>query len=248
MAIADIVKPGDKIDINFLHQNNGKIYKSGVFDFLSDNEIELNMPTDEGKMVMFNIGFECQFYFYTSKGLYTCEAVITNRYKRDNFYLLSARIKNGLKKFQRREFFRLDCMIDFAYYKISKEVAELETTEELFEEIANPDYIELKSLARTKDISGGGIRFNVMEPLEIASKILIVIRLSNNKVDHMFYLVTNIIACDPVEKMHGFWVARGKFEFKNIKDRDLIIRYVFEEDRMNRKKVNGENEKKYFSC
>lgn len=239
MAIADYVKPGDKIDINFLHQNNGKTYKSSVFDFLSDNELEIGMPTDSGKMVMFNIGFECQFYFYTSRGLYTCEAVITNRYKKENFYLLSVKIKTGLKKFQRREYFRLECMIDFMYYKISNEVAELETTEELFEEIANPDYIEQKRLARTRDLSGGGIRFTTMESLEVGSKILIVIRLANDKIDHMFYLVSDIIACDPVEKVPELYVVRAKFEFKNIKDRDLIIRYVFEEDRMNRKRENG---------
>ena len=239
MAISDFVKPGDKIDINFLHQNNGKTYKSGVFDFLSDNEIEISMPTEAGRMVMFNVGFECQFYFYTSKGLYTCEAVITNRYKRDNFYLLSAKIKTGLKKFQRREYFRFDCMLDFTYYSISKEVAALETTEDLFEEIVNPEYIEKKRLARTVDLSGGGMKFTTMEELEVGSKILIMIRLSNDRVDQMFYLVTDIIACDPVKEMQGLWRARGKFEFKNIKDRDLIIRYVFEEDRMKRKRENG---------
>lgn len=239
MAISDYVKPGDKIDINFLHQNNGKTYKSSVFDFLGDNELEIGMPTDGGRMVMFNIGFECQFYFYTSKGLFTCEAVITNRYKKDNFYLLSAKIKTGLKKFQRREFFRLECMLDFAYYKISNEVAALETTEELFEEIVNPEYLDKKQLARTKDISGGGMRFTTMEAIEVGSKILAVIRLSNDKLDHMFYLVADVVGCDPVEKVPDLWVARVKFEFKNIKDRDLIIRYVFEEDRMNRKKENG---------
>ena len=239
MAIADYVKPGDKIDINFLHQNNGKTYKSSVFDFLGDHELEISMPTESGKMVMFNIGFECQFYFYTTKGLYTCEAVITNRYKRDNFYLLSAKMKTGLKKFQRREYFRLDCTLDFAFYKISNEVAALETTEDLFEEITNPEYVDKKFLARTKDLSGGGMRFTTMESVDVGSKILTMIRLSNDKIDHMFYLVSTIIACDPVEKMPDLWIVRTKFEFKNIKDRDLIIRYVFEEDRMNRKREKG---------
>jgi len=206
MGISAYITPGDKVDINFLHQNNGKTYKSSLFDFLSENEIEIAMPTDEGRMVMFNVGFECQFYFYTSRGLYTCETVITNRYKKDNFYLLSARIKTPLKKFQRREYFRLECLIDFAYYKIPNEVAELETTEDLFEVIADPAYIEHKKLARTKDLSGGGIRFTAMEDLEIGSKVLIVIRLSNNKVDHMFYLVTDIIACEPIKDMPELWV------------------------------------------
>lgn len=239
MAIADYVKPGDKIDINFLHQNSGKTYKSSVFDFLGENELEIGMPTDGGRMVMFNIGFECQFYFYTTKGLFTCEAVITNRYKKDNFYLLSAKIKTGLKKFQRREFYRLECMLDFSFYEISKEVASLETTEELFEEIVNPEYIDKKHLGTTKDLSGGGMRFTTMNPVEEGSKILVVIRLANEKVDQMFYIVADVIACDPVEKMPGLWVVRTKFEFKNKKDRDLIIRYVFEEDRMNRKREMG---------
>ncbi len=239
MAIADYIKPGDKIDINFLHQNNGKTYKSSVFDFITDNELEIGMPTSEGKMVMFNIGFECQFYFYTSKGLYTCEAVITNRYKKDNFYLLSAKLKTGLKKFQRREFYRLDCLLDFVYYEISNEVAKMETTEDLFEEITNPDYIEKKKYARTKDLSGGGMRFSGMEQLEIGTKILIVIRLANDRVDHTFYLVSNVIACERDKNMPELWITRVNFKFKDIKDRDLIIRYVFEEDRMNRKRENG---------
>jgi len=240
MGIADFVKPGDKIDISYLHQNNGKVYKSGVFDYLGDYELEITMPTDEGKMVMFHIGFECQFYFYTAKGLYTCEAVITNRYKRDNFFLLSAKIKSPLKKYQRREYYRLECAIDFAYYKIPNEVANLETTEDLFEAIADPAYIELKQLARTRDLSGGGLRFTTMEEIKPGEKVLIVLRLANEKMDHMFYLVTDMIACDPIEKAPGLWLARGKFEFKNPKERDLIIRFVFEEDRKKRKRESGE--------
>lgn len=235
----ELVKPGDKIDICYLHQNNGKTYKSSVFDILSDTELEIGMPTDEGKMVLFQVGFACQFYFYTNKGLFTCETVIKNRYKKDNFYILLVKITSGLKKYQRREFYRVNCSVDFAYYKIPDKVAELETTEDLFEEIANPDYIEHKKLARTRDISGGGIKFTAIEELEVGSKLLMVIRLTNDKVDHMFYLVAEIIECLPVENVQDRWVVRAKWHFKNIKDRDLIVRYVFEEDRMIRKKENG---------
>ena len=138
------VKPGDKIDINYLHQNNGKTYKSSVFDIINDTELEITMPTDEGKMILLQTGFECQFYFYTGKGLFTCEAVITGRAKKDNFYILSAKIKTGLKKFQRRDYYRVNTLIDFGFYKITDEVAELETTEDLFEEIADPKYLGLK--------------------------------------------------------------------------------------------------------
>lgn len=238
--IGNIVKPGDKIDIKYLHQDNDKIYMSGVFDIISEDEIEITIPTYEGKMVLFHNGFEFEFFFYTARGMYTCEAVVTDRYKRDNFYLLAVELTSPLKKFQRREFYRLECTLDFSYYKIPKEVAELETTEDLFEVIADPVYIEQKKLGRTKDLSGGGCRFLATETLEVGSNILMVIRLANDKVDHTFYLVMEIIACDAIKELDDRWLVRGRFDFKNKKERDLIIRYVFEEDRMLRKKEIGE--------
>jgi len=237
---AVLISPGDKIDITFLHHNNGKVYKSSVFDILDDNELEIGMPTDEGKMVLFQVGFECQFYIYTYKGLYTCQAAITGRYKKDNFYLLSTKIISPLKKYQRRDYFRVECEMEFSYYHIPIEVAKLETTEELFEEIADPKYLVEKRYARTRDLSGGGMRFSSEEKIEVGERVLTVLRLSNEKVDQTFYLVSEVISCDLDESVHGRWVIRVKWIFKDYKDQDHIIRFVFEEDRMNRKRKNWE--------
>ena len=92
MAITDFARPGDKIDITYLHQNNGKVYKSSVFDFLGENVMEIGMPTEGGKMVLFQVGFECSMFFYTQKGMYTCEAKVLDRYKKDGFYMMSVKI------------------------------------------------------------------------------------------------------------------------------------------------------------
>lgn len=235
----NVIKPGDKIDIKHLHQNNQKVYKSSVFDIMDDGMIEITIPTDQGKMILFQNGTELQFYFYSGKGIYTCEASIVDRYKRGSFLLFLVTLTTPVKKFQRREYFRLNCLIDFSYFKITDEVAELETAEDLFDEICKPEYFVEKRLARTKDLSGGGIRFIASEPLEIGTKLLSLLPLSNSKVDRMFYLVTDVISCVPVENMQDRWIVRGKFLFKNLKERDLIVQYVFEEDRMLRKKENG---------
>lgn len=235
----EVVTPGDKIDINFLHQNNGKTYKSSVMDILNEREMEITMPTDEGKMVLFQVGLGLQLFFYTQKGLFTCDAVVTGRSKKDNFFILTIKIMSALKKFQRRDFYRVASSVDFTYYKITDEVAALETTEDLFEEIANPEYLAEKMVAHTRDISGGGMKFTSNEKLEAGSHILAVIRLANTKMDQMFYLVANIIECVPVEHVHDKWIVRSKWLLKNPKDRDAIVRYVFEEDRMLRRKENG---------
>ena len=234
-----VIKPGDKIDIKHLHQNNQNTYMSGVYDVLEANKIEISIPTFDGKMILFPNGTEFQFYFYSAKSIYTCEAVVLDRYKRGNFLLLLVQLTTPVKKFQRREFYRLECLIDFAYYKITNEIAKLETTEDLLDEISKPDYYAEQRLARTKDLSGGGARFITSEPLDIGTKLLVVLPLSNSKVDRKFYLVTEIVSCEPVENMKGRWIVRGRFEYKNKKERDMIVQYVFEEDRMLRKKENG---------
>ncbi len=237
--ISEIIRPGDKIDITFLHQKNGKVYKSSVFDFLSPTEIEIGMPTEGGKMVLFQTGFECQFFFYTQKGMFTCDMVIKERYKKDNFYMLSARMISPLKKYQRRDYFRVDCSLDFYYYAVPKEVAELPTTEDVFEVISDLEYMEKVRFAHTMDLSGGGIRFTANEDIEIGSYIVSVIRLTNEKVDKTFYLVTQIIACDRMKDAPEKRVVRARFLYKDPRDRELVIRYVFEEDRCIRKKENG---------
>ena len=234
-----IIKPGDKIDIKHLHQNNQNTYMSSVFDILEDGKIEVSIPTFEGKMMLFPNGTEFQFYFHSEKSIYTCEAVVLNRFKRGNFLLFLVELRGALKKVQRREFYRLECLIDFAYYQITDEIAELEQTEEILNEIGKPEYYSEQRLARTKDISGGGIRFMASEPLSVGTKILTVLPLSNNKVNRKFYLVTEVISCEIADNVPDRWVLRGRFEYKNKRERDMIVQYVFEEDRMIRKKENG---------
>ena len=240
MAISDFARPGDKIDITYLHQNNGKVYKSSVFDFLGDAVLEIGMPTESGKMVLFQVGFECSMFFYTQKGMFTCEGKVLDRYKKDGFYMMSVKIISAPKKYQRRDFYRVETAIDFNYYKIAKEITLLESTTDLFEEITDPKYIPEKKLGHTLDISGGGIKFVSDEDLEPGEYLLTVIRLTNDKIDHTLYLVTEVIACQRMEKAPDKRVVRAKFHFKELKDRDLIVRFVFEEDRMLRKKENGD--------
>ena len=62
-----ILHPGDKIDLRLSHlveqEQNGKdvevkIYKSSVCDFVNETDIEITMPLDGTKMVVFQKGEE----------------------------------------------------------------------------------------------------------------------------------------------------------------------------------------------
>ena len=127
MNFSNIIIPGDKIDIRLLHQMNAednggqkaKVYKSNVCEFISDQEMEILMPIQGSRMVLLQIGAECQFVFYTRRGLYSCDAIVRERYRKDNLYLLRILFRTEPNRFQRREFFRIDYVTEMQLLEIT---------------------------------------------------------------------------------------------------------------------------------
>jgi c-di-GMP-binding flagellar brake protein YcgR len=247
MLVKELTRLGDKIDIQLIQQlemqERGELtgtirtYKSSVFDFISDTEMEIAMPTENGRMVLFQIGLRCKLLFYTKKGLYSCNAIVQKRYKKENFFVLAMQITSKLVKFQRREFFRIDCMHNIQYVPITEETAALNTTEDLFMEIQKDSYIDKYKDAVTLDLSGGGMRFSTGEALEVGSYVVTKLRLSGEHMDQLHYLVTRIIASTQMDNASGKYINRGQFLFKNLRDRENIVRYVFDEERRIRRRV-----------
>ena len=96
MILNEIINPGDKIDIQLTYQLEKnklgetvdvKLYKSSVFDFVSDTEIEITMPTEAGKVVLVQNGLRIRLLIYTQRGLYECFGIVKNRCKKENILL-----------------------------------------------------------------------------------------------------------------------------------------------------------------
>lgn len=245
MNYSNIIIPGDKIDIRLVHQmnveeNGGKaanVYHSSVSGFLSDDEIEITMPTLGSRMELMQIGAEGQYVFYTRRGLYSCNAVVRERYRKENLYFLRVALKTQPVKFQRREFFRIDFIKEMQILEITDEVAALRTTEELFIESQELKYIDQKKQALICDISGGGMRFISSVPYVQGQYVLLMFRLTNETTDESFFLVSQIVETQKLETDR--YSVRAKFIFKDLKDREKIVRFVFEEERRIRRKEVG---------
>ena len=245
MDFSNIILPGDKIDIRLIHQMNveenggqkANVYQSNVCEFLSDHEMEILMPMQGSRMVLLQTGAECQFVFYTRRGLYSCDIIVRERYRKDNLYLLRVLFKKQPARFQRREFFRIEFVTDMQFLEIAEEVAALKTTEQLFVEIQDPKYMDQKHRAMICDISGGGVRFTGDVPLEAGQFVLLIFRLINKNTDECFHLVSKIVEARKEDNER--YSCRAKFIFKDLRDREKIVRFVFEEERRIRKKEIG---------
>lgn len=246
MTISEITCLGDKIDIRIeqqqVRQDAGettepvRVFKSSLFDYEQEDTIEILMPTENGRMVLFQAGVRFHMIFYSRKGMYSCSGIVRKRYKKDNFYLLAVQIASEPVKYQRRKFFRIDSTVDLMYIPVPEEIAMLSSTEELFAAIQSHGYMSDAREAVSTDISGGGLRFVSEELLEKDSYVIVLMRLSNDKIDQMFYLVTQIIESVKSQKSAGKFIQRGQFLYKDLKDRELVVRFVFEEERCLRKK------------
>ena len=58
-------------------------------------------------------------------------------------------------------------------------------------------------------------------------------------VNDNFYLLCKVVSSEPMQEKEEKFSNRAKFIYKDLKDRETIVRFVFEEERRIRKKVIG---------
>lgn len=245
MAFTEVITPGDRIEIRLLQQVENeektgeivKAYKSQVLDINSKGNLEIAMPTEGNKLILLQLGVRYEFIFYSGNVLYRSVGQIVERYKKDNIYTLEVELKTRLEKYQRREFYRYECSIDFTFFELTEKQAELETPEEIFASLRDEHFQEKTHKGTIVDISGGGIRFNSDSELKIGTYIIAVIHLFNDKMNREFNIVGSIIGCERLEKATDKkYVSRVKFAIKDSRVREDIIRYIFEEERHTRQR------------
>ncbi|MBR1913269.1 MAG: flagellar brake protein [Lachnospiraceae bacterium] len=242
--LSDHVIPGDKVDLTEVKSEERisssgvierKNYSTRVYDIVSEDEIKVNMPFENGHIVLLEVGDDYDLCFYSGNGLYQCYARITDRYKSDNVYVLCMELTSPLRKFQRREYYRLNCILNMKCREVGeKEFAEIKENDV---SIINTDLILEDGVI--VDISGGGAKFISDKRFEKDTKILFMFNLNMNGKPTEYSVISRIILSEPLEGREGEY--RNHIQFINIKDKDRegIIRYIFEEERKIRRKASG---------
>ena len=172
--------------------------------------------------------------------MYRCIGQIVERYKKDNLYMLEVELKTQLERYQRREYYRYNCTIDVDFYVLNEEHKTIESTEIIMQDLLDMDFTEERCKGVIVDLSGGGMKFRSEVQLKAGDQILVLLRLINARMDKQYQILGEVIECTEirVEKMRAY-ESRVQFSIKDNKIREEIIRYIFEEERRNRQKVNG---------
>ena len=144
--VTDLLQIGNKIDICALDKSELKRMENGKVPILAshlesveDNgELVIQMPVYKGKIILLSLGSRYEMMFYTRKGLYRGVCQVTDRYKEDNLFMVKVVLKSGLNKFQRREYFRLECILGMQAYELEREEALKLDASHLAERVKDP--------------------------------------------------------------------------------------------------------------
>ena len=121
------------------------------------------------------------------------------------------------------------------YYTLETNEEEI-NMDDLFSYFSSLDSLNDYHYGVIMDISGGGIKFSSDVKNESGSYIISVISLNGERM----MIVCKIIACEKSQKVSDKYINRAKFIFKNISDREKIVRFVFDEERKARQREVGE--------
>ena len=228
---------GDRIELMHIKSAIGrkvsdKKYGSQLLDFDGDRTAKIAMPIREGKVIPLEIDDDYNLCFFTNSGLYQCTAQIKKRYTENRMYVMDVIFLTPLKKFQRRKFYRLDCLFPIRYRIVPKEQFEKRNEAEHDNE---KDEI-LWEEGTISDLSGGGIRFhgNVECKKEDLVEIVLPLSLQSGIVPLSLYM--KVVSCVHFEGSRVAYETRGEFLDINEKERETVIKYVFEEQRRRMRK------------
>jgi c-di-GMP-binding flagellar brake protein YcgR len=240
------IEVGNKLDLVSIMRNpetsNEKVYKSQIVDVVDQQHYQISTPIDGYKILLLPVGGKYEATIYTGKSIYLCHVKVMDRYKVRNQYVMDIELLNTPKKFQRRAYYRLEYTRDMEFHLPGEETEEqlLEEEKKVEQEIEQ-DIIEETPILFDKgillDLSGGGCRFVSREKILPGERLLLKIPLESDSKGVQTMVVMGKTLSSKVLENHGKSYEQ-RVEFVDIEkaQREEIIKFIFEQDRKNRKK------------
>ncbi len=247
-----ILTAGDKVEVMrtsglVSSKNDKKVYYSLLVDIDQEDRLTVTMPIEAGKLVPLSVGERYWLVFFTHSGIYQTKALIVSREKQGNIHVMILKTLTELERIQRRQFYRIECVMDVEYRIMDD--AEVEG----YEILRTKSYKTLEERLKIKkklvpngnewhkgvviDISGGGMRFNTRVKHENPEYVELRFSLITGNTVKDIVTPARVIRYAPVSKLQDTNEFRVEYVEIPTKQREDIVQYVFNEDRNRRKLV-----------
>lgn len=223
-----------------------EVYVSQFLQWHDNNVAVIAVPTFKGHLVPLRIDEIYNLQFVTKSGLYRCRGKIIKRSKTSN-NIATAVVKfvSALEKYQRRQYYRMDCIMSMNYsvltddqkelYKEKKRCLSLEQKIAVEKKLESQDIVFQKAIVL--DISGGGMRFNSSVQQEPGDICLLQPALPETVRKKIPYLFGRILSSRRIPNRDPItYDNRVLFVEISPSEQEQIITYIFKEERDKRKR------------
>jgi len=236
--IERIISEGNKVELQRFSplsqkkpDNEVKTYHSLVSEVMDNNRIKITVPLEKGKIVLLPVNARYNACFYTPNGLYQGRILVVDRYREENIYMMVVELISELAKLQRRQYYRLGCTIDMKYKRTEKNIEEYGCQPKSSSIISDKDFIEGTAL----DISGGGMRFVSRQNLARGDSIFVALEIQYEDEKKEYGLNARVVTSEPLANQNGRYEHRIEYKQMSGKVRESLIKYIFDEERRQRK-------------
>ncbi len=215
MEVFSKIEIGDKlsIEINYddLESKENNMLNTQLVD-KSDKCLYISPPIYSGKKYFLRKRQKITIFFYRKRGIYEFNAEVIKQVS-ENLQTFEIKPIGKLNKIQRRDHYRLPITLN-AVLKSNKK----------------NNMIETKCI--TVDLSAGGIKLVCKEEVERSEKVIVDIDLDNSKITSVEGQVVRSVK-NPETNKYELGI---KFSEISENDRDKIFAFIFEKQRLLRKK------------
>jgi len=211
---------GDKIELTKkIDLLDAEAYYSMVYELVDETHLLIQAPIESGKIIPLEMDEVYYASVYTKRGLFRGEVEVTKRIKDKNLHYLELQLLTPMKKYQRRQYYRMDCILNFKYQ--------------------DEQELEVWGTGTLLDISGGGIRFLTPKSLKLNEQVVCHLELRLEDYTIEMDALGVVLQSKPIDPDKIQFQNRVLFDELSIENREKIIKFIFEEERRRRKKEKG---------
>lgn len=209
------IKEGDKLKIRFKREDRpDQEYISRLQTVIDDKTMIVYTPIVIDQFMHLPIEDAYIFTFYTDNCILKAGGVILEYFMEDSYDFMKIRLTSGFERVQRRNFFRLACVMPFKFTKEHGEGAFRAKDRPLHHGII-------------KDLGGGGIRF--ISNTDLVSEEMIECSIVLNRC--MLSLEARVLDRQEILEPNSHYKYQYRAEFTDIdrSKQEHIVHYIFEE-------------------
>ena len=192
----------------------GPVMVSQFEAFLPDGSMEILTPIYEGRIYTVHTGAQMNVIYHREECMFKFLAEVLDRRRSGNIHILKIQPRSGEEPYQRRNFFRMNCLLDIQYRLFAQNPGKKAVKEEFQKGV-------------TRNLSGGGLCLLLNEKPAVGWILEGVMNVGQEvRFKGRVIRVSNM-----TDKTKYHYEVGAEFTEITSKDRERIIGFIFDSQR-----------------